>query len=302
MTTDIEGIIPPIVTPFDESGEIIESALREEIRYHLSAGVHGISVAGSTGEGNALTLDEHSRVYEIAVEEADGDVPVVAGAIATSAQEAAEKARRARDVGADFVMATPPHYMTPTDEGLIEYFQAIGEAGDLPILIYDVIEEVDITAELAAEMSERVPHLYGIKQSGGDFHGLSNMLDVVGDELTIISALDDLLYPSYQLGAEGAIAGVNAIYPNVSVELWDAVQNGDLKRAEELHFATQRLARTAVLNAQLNFPGSVKAAIDSLGREVGQARTPIKVPTGEKKREIEAAIEHMRNQDVYEAE
>jgi dihydrodipicolinate synthase/N-acetylneuraminate lyase len=84
--------------------------------------------------------------------------------------------------------------------------------------------------------------------------------------------------------------------------LWDAVQNGDLKRAEELHFATQRLARTAVLNAQLNFPGSVKAAIDSLGREAGRARTPIKVPTGEKKREIEAAIEHMHNQGIYEAE
>ena len=228
MTTDIEGIVPPIVTPFDESGEIIESALRDEIRYHLDAGVHGISVGGSTGEGNALSLDEHTQVYEIAVEEADSDIPVVAGAIATSAREAAAKAKLARDAGADFVMATPPHYMTPTDEGLIEYFQAIGEAGELPILIYDVIEDVDITAELAAEMVERVPELHGIKQSGGDFHGLSNMIDVVGDDLTIISALDDLLYPSYQIGAQGAIAGVNAIYPRVSVDLWNAVQEGDL--------------------------------------------------------------------------
>lgn len=72
-------------------------------------------------------------------------------------------------------------------------------------------------------MVDEVSEFYGIKQSGGDFHGLSNMLDKVGDDLTIISALDDLLYPSYQLGAEGAIVGVNATYPRVSVELWDSV-------------------------------------------------------------------------------
>lgn len=300
MSAELGGIIPPIVTPFSEDGEIREDALRNEIRYHMDAGVHGISVGGSTGEGNALTLNEHSQIYDIAVDEAAGEVPVLAGAIATSGQEAAAKAKRARDAGADYVMATPPHYMTPTDEGLIEYFQMIGDESGLPIMIYDVIEDVDITAELAAEMVDRVPQLYGIKQSGGDFHGLSNMLDRVGDDLCIISALDDLLYPSYQLGAEGAIAGVNAIYPRLSVELWDAVQAGDLDRAEHLHFATQRLARTAVWEAQLNFPGSVKAAINLLGRDAGHARTPIKVPRGDATRDLEAAIEHMREQDVYE--
>lgn len=300
MSSELHGVIPPIVTPFDQNGQIDETALRNEINYHLEAGVHGISVCGSTGEGNALTLEEHTQIYEIAVEEADNKVPVVGGAIATSSQEAANKAERARNAGCDFVMATPPHYMTPTDDGLIEYFQEIGHQGDLPIVIYDVIEDVDITAELAARMLDEVPELYGIKQSGGDFHGLSNMLDKVGDELKIISALDDLLYPSYHLGAEGAIAGVNAIYPRLSVQLWNAVQQGDLEQASEIHFATQRLARAAVWNAQLNFPGSVKATINLLGRDAGYARTPIKVPSGDELNEIQAAIDFMHEKDFYE--
>lgn len=300
MTQELGGIVPPIVTPFDENQEIDEEALREEIRYHLNAGVHGISVAGSTGEGNALTQEEHSLVYDIAVEEADGSVPVVAGAIATSAREAAEKAERARRAGADYVMATPPHYMTPTDDGLVEYFRVVSERGELPILIYDVIDHVDVTDELAARMAEEVPELYGIKQSGGDFHGLSNMLSTVGEDLQILTALDDLLYPSFQIGAKGSIAGVNAIYPRLSVELWNAVQDGDLERGEQLHFATHRLARSAVWEAQVNFPGGVKAAINLLGRDAGSARTPIHLPGTEKREEISDAIDHMHEQGVYE--
>ncbi|MUW13688.1 dihydrodipicolinate synthase family protein [Halorubrum sp. CBA1125] len=300
MSQELTGIVPPIVTPFDEDGEIDEDALRREIRYHLDVGVHGISVAGSTGEGNALTLEEHSLVYDIAVEEADGSVPVVAGAIATSAQEAAAKAERARSAGADFVMATPPHYMTPTDDGLVDYFRVVGERGELPILIYDVIDHVDVTDELAARMVDAVPELYGIKQSGGDFHGLSNMLATVGDDLQILTALDDLLYPSFQIGAKGAIAGTNAIYPRLSVELWDAVQNDDTQRAEELHFATHHLARSAVWEAQVNFPGGVKAAINLLGRDAGEARTPIHLPDEDKCREISEAIEYMHDWGVYE--
>lgn len=300
MSQKLGGIIPPIVTPFDEEGEIDEDALRREIRYHLESGVHGISVAGSTGEGNALSLEEHSHVYDVAVEEAGGSVPVVAGVIATSAREAASKAERARKAGADYVMATPPHYMTPTDDGLVEYFRVVGERGQLPILIYDVIDHVDVTDALAARMVEEVPELYGIKQSGGDFHGLSNMLATVGDDLQILTALDDLLYPSFQIGARGAIAGVNAIYPRLSVELWDAVQDGDTERAETLHFATHRLARSAVWDAQVNFPGGVKAAINLLGRDAGEARTPIHLPHEEKCEEISDAIDYMHSRGVYE--
>ena len=301
MPPALGGIIPPIVTPFTETGEIDEPAFRQEIRYHLDAGVHGISVAGSTGEGNALTPEEHTTVYQIAVEETADGIPVLAGIITTSTQEAAEKAERARRAGADYVMATPPHYMTPSDAGLIDFFRTIGAVGELPILIYDVIDHVDITAELAAEIVREVPELYGIKQSGGDFHGLSHMLARVGEDLCILSALDDILYPSFELGAKGAISGINAICPRVSVELWDAVQRGDGARARELHFAIQPLARSAVLEAQVNFPGSVKAAIALLGREPGEARSPINVPEGEQRRPLEDAIAHMRAASVVEA-
>ena len=296
---ELEGVVPPVVTPFDEAGDVDEEALREELRYHLSTGVAGVAVAGSTGEGNALSIDEHDLVYRTAVEEADGDMPVVAGVISTNARDATEKARLARDAGADFVMATPPHYERPTDQGLVDYFAAIGEV-DLPILIYDVIEKVDVTAELAARIAEEVPALYGIKQSGGDMHGLANMLTTVGDDLCVMSALDDLLYPSYALGADGTIGGVTSMYPRVSVDLWDAVQSGDHDRARTIHEATLPLARQAVWGRAGNYPGSVKAAIGLLGREAGHPRNPICLPDEAERERLAEAVEAMHDRGVYE--
>ena len=296
---ELEGVVPPVVTPFDDAGDVDEEALRAEMRYHLDAGVHGISVAGSTGEGNALSVEEHGVVYRAAVEEVGDDVPVVAGVISTNARDATEKARVAREAGADYIMATPPYYQRPTDRGLVDYFAAIGEVG-LPILIYDVIEKVDVTAELAARIAEEVPQLYGIKQSGGDMHGLANMLTTVGEDLCIMTALDDLLYPSFVLGADGTIGGVTSIYPRVSVELWEAVQAGDHARARTIHEATLPLARRAVWAREDNFPGSVKAAIDLLGREAGHPRNPIRLPDEAERGRLAEAIEAMRDRGVYE--
>jgi 4-hydroxy-tetrahydrodipicolinate synthase len=296
---ELSGVVPPIVTPFDEDGDIDEAALRTELRYHLDVGVEGVAVAGSTGEGNALSAAEHDLVYRAAVEEADGDVPVVAGVIATNAREATEKATLAREAGADYVMATPPYYQRPTDDGLVAYFAAIGDVG-LPVLIYDVIEKVDVTAELAARIAEEVPELYGIKQSGGDMHGLANMLTTVGEDMCIMSALDDLLYPSYALGADGTIAGVASIYPRVSVELWDAVQAGDHDRARTIHEATLPLARRAVWANESNFPGSVKAAIDLLGRSAGYPRNPIQLPDEAGRAGLQDAIDTMHEHGVDE--
>lgn len=300
MTNDLSGVVPPVVTPFDDAGDLRESALRDELRYHADAGVHGVSVCGSTGEGNALSVGEHERVYEIANDEVGGDMPVVAGVIATSAREAVRKADRARDAGCDYLMVTPPYYQEPTEDGLVEFFATIGREVGLPILIYDVIEKVDVTAEIAARMVDEVPELYGIKQSGGDMHGLANMLQIVGDDLVIMSALDDLLYPSFALGANGSIAGTNGIIPRLSVELWEAVQAGDHARAREIHEATLPLARATIWGYDVNFPGGVKAAVEMLGRDPGSPRVPIIRPADDRLTIISDAIDYMHRHGVRE--
>lgn len=299
MDGALHGVVPPVVTPFGSDGEIDEELFRAELRYHREAGVHGVSVAGSTGEGNALSTGEHERVFELAVDEVGDDLPVAAGIITTSAREAVAKAEAARRAGADYLQVTPPHYQTPSDDGLVAFFAALGEVG-LPILVYDVIEHVDVDADLLARIADEVPELYGIKQSGGDVHGVANVVHALGDDLCVMSALDDVLYPTYVLGVDGAIAGVNAIVPRVSVDLWEAAGDGDHERARRLHEATLPLARAAVWDYPVNFPGGVKAAIDLLGREPGVARTPMHVPDDDRLERIEAAIEHMRARGVEE--
>jgi 4-hydroxy-tetrahydrodipicolinate synthase len=126
------------------------------------------------------------------------------------------------------------------------------------------------------------------------------VLTTVGDDLCVMSALDDLLYPSYALGADGTIAGVASMYPRVSVELWDAVQAGDHERARTIHEATLPLARRAVWAREDNFPGNVKAAIDLFGRDPGYPRNPIHLPDEVERAKVKAAIDTMRDRGVDE--
>ncbi|MCC6022794.1 MAG: dihydrodipicolinate synthase family protein, partial [Desulfurococcaceae archaeon] len=120
----LEGIIPPIPTPFNVDGSLNEELLKDLIKWYLSVGVNGIAVCGSTGEGYALLPDEYSRVCDVAVRAVGGKVLVVAGVIVNSLNQALTYGRLAKDAGVNVLMITPPHYIfTPSEEGLYRYFK-----------------------------------------------------------------------------------------------------------------------------------------------------------------------------------
>jgi 4-hydroxy-tetrahydrodipicolinate synthase len=130
----MQGIIPPLVTPFRADGSIDEHALRAEVRYLLDvAHVHGITICRSTGEGHTLTTEECCRIAGIAIDEARGRVPVIAGIITNSTQSAIERALALSALGVDALQVTPVHYLfRPDDDAMIRHFAAIGNAAGFP--------------------------------------------------------------------------------------------------------------------------------------------------------------------------
>jgi 4-hydroxy-tetrahydrodipicolinate synthase len=270
----LRGIIPPLVTPFTPGAQDLdEDALRAEVRYLLDVGVHGLTLCGSTGEGHTLSVDETVRCAEIAVQEARGQVPVVVGIIRDSTREVVRYGQALKQVrGVDALQITPVHYLfQPGPDGTCAYYAEIGEAVGLPIVIYNVVPWNTVSPATLLRLSE-IPHVIAVKQSGGDIHKLAELLRANQGRLQVLSAVDDLLYPSFALGAQGAIAAILTVVPHLAVALWDAVQQGNHAAARTLH------ERMLPVWSALNHPdmsARTKAAITLQGRNVGEARRPL---------------------------
>jgi 4-hydroxy-tetrahydrodipicolinate synthase len=270
----IFGIVPPMTTPFRADDTIDEAALRAETRYLIEQGrVHGLAVAGSTGEGHTLGTDEVRRVTAIVAEEARGRVPVVAGIITDSTASAVERGRAVRDLGVAALQVTPVHYLfRPDDDAMVRHFDALATGTGLPIIIYNVVPWTYLSPELLARVIRSVDGVIGVKQSAGDLKLLADLLMLVGEEARIMSAVDALLYPSFALGAHGSIAAILTAAPALCVQLWDAVQEGDHKLALSIHRKLLPLWNALVGD---NLPANVKFCQEAAGRTAGVPRAPM---------------------------
>ena len=177
--SELVGIFPATVTPFDNDGAFDAGAMRRIVRHQLGAGVHGLYVCGGTGEGLLLTTAEHRAVIETVVDEVAGKVPVVSHVGAFQTAETLARARDARAVGVDAVAALPPAYFyKPDDEGLLQYYSVLAEAAaPLPLLIYNIPQRtgVAMTPELYARMLE-IENIVGMKDSTGDVYAIGQFV------------------------------------------------------------------------------------------------------------------------------
>lgn len=290
MMLELKGVIPPLVTPFDALEEVDEEAFRREVRYCLDAGVHGLTLTGSTGEGHTLSVDESIRLAKVAIDEVKGRVPVVSGIIQDSTRAVIRYGKAIKEAGVDALQITPVHYLfAPDADGTIAYYDEIGKAVQLPIVIYNVVPWNTIVPETLVRLAQ-LEWIVAVKQSGGDIHKLADLLREVrrtGSDLRVLSAVDALLYPSYLLGAHGSVAGILSVVPRLSVELWDACQARDLDRALELH---DRILPIWRIVDKPDMTARVKCAIELQGRRVGNSRRPLQPVSAEVREQIRGTL------------
>ncbi len=286
----IEGIVPPMATPFAEDETIDEAALRAEVEFLISsAGVQGVAVGGSTGEGHTLSTDELRCVVGAAVEVAAGRVPVIAGIIVDSTRQALEKARALADLELAALQVTPVHYLfKPNDETMFRHFALLAEQAAQPVMVYNVVPWSYCSPALLDRMMRQIDGLIGVKQSAGDLKLMADLLQNSADAGVIMSAVDALLYPSFALGAHGAIAAILTAAPELCVRLWDQVAAGDHAGALDTH-----LKLLPIWNAIMddNLPANVKTALALQGRPAGVPRMPMPTSSVDQRAAIQAALE-----------
>lgn len=298
----IRGIIPPLVTPFRDDGTIDEQAHRAEVRYMVEqAGVHGLAVCGSTGEGHTLSTEETRRIVAWTTEEAKGRVPVIAGIITDSTQSTIDRARAVADLGVAALQVTPVHYVfRPDDDSMVRHFGAIADQTGIPVIIYNVVPWSYLLPPLLVRILRDVDGVIGVKQSASDMKALADLLLLseeagIRDRVRILSAVDALLYPSFRLGSDGAVAAILSAAPEACVALWDAVHMGDDAAGLKLHKNLLRLWNA--IDAP-NLPANVRAAMRSQGRKGGVPRPPMPVSSDAQEEKVKAAMAALLTQTV----
>lgn len=288
----LNGIISPIVTPFGPNDEVDFKLYEQEIERLLTAGVDGISPGGSTGEGATLADDELSQMVSLA-RKAAGDKPVVAGVIRTSTAAALKTAKIARDAGADALMVTPVFYnvLVPSDEGNIDFYSRISEEVELPTIIYNVVPQNTISTTLFSRMRKSIPGLIGVKQSVGGVQSMYAMR-LADPSAKIYAATDEMLYTCFNLGADGAISAILALFPELSIKLWEFSNAG--KHTEALRLQAQMHDVWMNITGP-QFTSRIKEALRLTGVESGFSRSPSSKVSAENSASIREALSRLQS-------
>ncbi len=279
-----KGVHTAIITPFDEAGAIDEACFVRLIAYQESAGVNGVVVAGSTGEGPSLSAPEKVRLYELACQ-ARGALQVIAGIIVCSLDEARYLARQATKLGCDGLMVAPPFYFSPPEAGLIAFYKATLEATPLPVILYNIPQRtrVALTPALVSALLD-YPNLIGIKDSSGEMASLEQYLQFA-PRLKVWVGEEKFLLHNLQNGGAGTISGLANVYPYGLVRVWRAYQEG--KEAEGLQALVDSYADAIdAFPAPVNF----KYTLRYEGFPPMSVRLPLQDLTPEQQSALNAAL------------
>jgi 4-hydroxy-tetrahydrodipicolinate synthase len=268
---EIKGIIPAMVTPFDEDEQLNLSALRQLVNHLINGGVHGLFPTGSQGEFYALR--EKQTVWDIVVEETQGRVPVYAGTGALTTNQVIALNKLAENAGVSAVSVLTPYFITPTEDELYYHYVAIADATYLPIILYNNPGRtaINLSADLVARLAEH-PNIVGIKDSSGDLSLTLAYLQHTEDAFSVLVGRDTLIYGALLHGAKGSITATANVVPSLVVEIYEAFMAGDLPRSLA---AQNKLAPLRYAFKLGTFPTVVKIALNLIGIDAGPARSPV---------------------------
>jgi 4-hydroxy-tetrahydrodipicolinate synthase len=262
------GLMPAMVTPFDNRGEVDLDATEAVIERFIEADVSGISPLGSTGEATHLTFDERKRFAEEVVRIVGGRVPLVVGVGTSGTRETVELARHAEGAGADAVLVVSPSYWKVGEEALFWHFATVAGSVGISVFIYNLpmLTGVDLSPSLIARIAAECPNVSGLKDTVTEyFHTVGVLREVKRErpEFTILSGWEDLILPSLLAGADGSICAFANVAPELFVDLVRSARDGDLESAAELH---RRVLSLVTLGAYSDPPiGAIKLAMNKLG-------------------------------------
>lgn len=283
------AVITAMVTPFRDDHALDLDTAQELASWLLDHGSDGIVVAGSTGESPTLTHHEKAELFRAVCEAARGRGKVICGTGTYSTAESIELTRAAEAAGADGLLVVAPYYNRPPQRGLLAHFQRIADATDLPILAYNIPGRtgVRIEHETLLRMAE-IPNIVGVKDSTGDFQGISRLMQEAPPDFEVYSGDDWATFGYVCLGAVGVVSVASHLVGERIRQMIDLIDAGDHPAARKIHRELSPLFNALFITSN---PIPVKAALEMVGRPAGPPRLPLVPATPEERERIRKALE-----------
>lgn len=269
----LTGSIVALITPMLDNGSVDYAALRKLIDWHISEGTDCVGVVGTTGESPTVSVAEHCEIIRVAVEQAAGRVPIMAGCGSNCTAEAIELAKFAKKVGANSQLQVVPYYNKPTQEGQYQHFKAIAEAVELPLILYNVPGRsvADLAVDTVLRLAQ-VPGIVGIKEATGDIGRAQWLIREAPKGFAIYSGDDPTAVALMLCGGQGNISVTANVAPRLMHELCVAAMAGDVKCAMDIQFKLLPLHKNLFVEAN---PIPVKWAAARMNLCRGTLRLPM---------------------------
>jgi 4-hydroxy-tetrahydrodipicolinate synthase len=280
-----------MVTPFRRDQSLDEETLRHLVRRQIGAGINFLVPCGTTGESPTLTRAEQLRVVGITVEEVGGRVPVLAGAGGYNTAEVIELAREFKAIGANGILSVTPYYNRPTQEGLLQHYQAIASAVALPIILYNVPGRTGCNIDPATVVKlAEIDNIVGIKEASGNISQMAAVAAKAPKEFLVLSGDDSVTVPLMAIGGRGIVSVVSNEIPAEMTRLVQLCAENDFAAAREIH---QRYFPLMEVNFIESNPMPVKAAMGMMGLLEPVWRLPLVAPKAESLAKIRGVLESL---------
>lgn len=263
--SQIKGVIPAMLTPFNEKEELDLNRTRALTAKLLNEGVNGLYLTGSTGEGFLCTADERKLFVETVLEEVRGKIPVIVhvGAISTKVSE--ELARHAASVGADAVSSVPPIYWKFQDDEIIAYYADLAQAAGIPMIVYNIALAGLVSFDMIKRLG-KLDGVSGIKYTSATLYDVFRIKEELGKDFAVYSGSDELAVSGLAFGADGIIGSTYNVLAPVFLKLWDLMRRNDVEAARKLQQKANRIIFTMLKH---NLMPSLKAVLTLGGQADG---------------------------------
>ena len=282
----LKGSIVALITPF-QNNTLNEDVYRKLIHYHLKNGTNGIVPGGTTGESPTLSHDEHKKIIEIAVNECNGKIPVIAGTGSNSTSEAVDLSKYAEKAGSDALLVVTPYYNKPTQEGLYQHYKKINDNVGIPIIIYNIPSRsvIDMSVETMTRLYE-LKNIAGVKDATGDLNRVDLQLKSMGKEFVQLTGNDDNALEFNKRGGVGSISVTANIAAKLCSDFQKSCANA-FKESDKLDKILQPLHSAMFIESN---PSPVKYAASLLGMCDPDVRLPLVQVKEENKKKISEAL------------
>ncbi|KFL32710.1 N-acetylneuraminate lyase [Devosia riboflavina] len=268
--SQIKGVLPALVTPFDENENFDEGRMRAVVDFLINRGVDGLYVTGSTGEAFMMSPEERKRALEVVTDEVKGRVPVIAHIGAISTNLSIDLAKHAEKVGADALSSVPPFYWGFSQDQIVSYYTDITASTGLPMCAYNVPLAGLFGFDLIKKLAD-IPGVEGIKYTATTHHEIMRIKAEIGTDFIIYSGADEMAMSGLAFGADGIIGSFYNSIPEVYLALNAAVAAGDMEKAKAL----QEVGNAVIFFTLARNPiAAIKRAMAWQGADAGYCRKP----------------------------